>query len=141
MMEETIAEEITSEDVRQAFHDFSPEIRTKLLSLRKLILETAASMDGVGPIEETLKWGQPAYLTSKSKSGSTIRLGQQKSKEDQYAIYFICNTNLVERFRLMFPNELQFEGNRAIVFDLNDPVSTKPLRECITAALTYHHGG
>ena len=66
---------IENADVQQAFHEFPPEIRTKLLALRKLILDTAASIEGVGPIEETLKWGQPAYLTSQSKSGSTIRLG------------------------------------------------------------------
>ncbi|MEM7132036.1 MAG: DUF1801 domain-containing protein [Chloroflexota bacterium] len=131
-------EEFASEDVRQAFLDFPLEISPKLMALRNLILETAANIEGVGPIEETLKWGQPAYLTSQSKSGSTIRLGWKDAAEPQYAMYFICNTNLVERFRLMFPEGLHFEGNRAIVFNQGDTLPIEKLSECIAAALTYH---
>lgn len=130
---------IKNEDVQQVFQEFPSEIRPKLMALRSLILETAAAIEEVGPIEETLKWGEPAYLTSKSKSGSTIRLGWKKSKPSQYAMYFICNTNLVERFRLMFPEQLNYEGNRAIVFDQNDVVPEAALTECIAAALTYHN--
>ena len=130
--------DITNAEVLRAFLAFPSDIRPKLMALRRLIFETAASIDDVGPLEETLKWGEPAYLTSQSKRGSTIRLGWKKSKPSQYAMYFICNTNLVERFRMMYPDQLQFEGNRAVVFDKSDPVPADIVRECIAAALTYH---
>lgn len=42
-------------------------------------MKTAASTDGGGPIEETLKWGDPAYVTSATKSGSTIRVVWKKA--------------------------------------------------------------
>ena len=48
--------------------------RAKLMRLRKLVLDTAAKMDGVA-VEETLKWGQPSYL---AKGGSTIRIDAVK---------------------------------------------------------------
>ncbi len=107
-------------------------------ALRKLILETADATDGVGPITETLKWGEPAYLTSASKSGSTIRIGWKKSTPKRYGIYFNCQTNLVETFRARFPDAFSFEGNRAIVFEESDAVPTDALAICIAAALTYH---
>ncbi len=125
-------------DVAEKFEAYPPAIRSRLLVLRSLILETADNTDGVGPLEETLKWGEPAYVTSQSKSGSTVRIGWKRSQPSQYAMYFHCRTNLIETFRALFPDELRFEGNRAIVFDKTDSLPEDPLRFCIAAALTYH---
>jgi Domain of unknown function (DU1801) len=124
--------------VARVFDAYPPAMRRKLMSLRKLIFETAAHTDGVGKIEETLKWGEPAYVTSQSKSGSTVRIDWKKSAPSQYAMYFHCQTNLVETFRTLFPNEFKFEGNRAIVFNETDVVPLDSLAYCIAAALTYH---
>ena len=124
--------------VAQAFEAYPVNFRRQLLALRELIFQTAASMEGVGMIEETLKWGEPAYVTSQSKSGSTVRIGWKKSNPSQYAMYFHCQTNLVDTFRALFPSEFKFEGNRAIVFNEHDAVPTDSLAFCIAAALTYH---
>lgn len=124
--------------VAQVFKTYSPKIRCKLLALRKIIFDVAASTEGVGQLEETLKWGEPAYITSQTKSGSTIRLGWKKSSPTQYAIYFNCQTNLVESFRTLFSDELKFQGNRAMVFDDDEVVPKDAVCFCIAAALTYH---
>lgn len=123
--------------VAAVFASYPPAIRRKLLALRSLIFKTAASMPGAGALEETLKWGEPGYVTV-NKSGSTIRLGWKKSKPSEYAMYFNCQTNLVETFRTLFPKELKFVGNRAIIFDENDRPPTDALAYCIGAALIYH---
>jgi Domain of unknown function (DU1801) len=124
--------------VAEVFRSYPPEIRRKVLALRKIIFEVANNTPGVGELEETLKWGEPAYMTAKSKSGSTIRLGWKKSDPAQYAIYFNCQTNLVESFRALFRSEFSFAGNRAIVFDVGDLIPKDALCVCIAAALTYH---
>jgi hypothetical protein len=124
--------------VARVFEAYPPRIRRKLLALRRLIFETAASTEGVGKLEETLKWGGPAYLTSQSRSGSTVRIAPKKANPSAYAVYFHCRTDLVDTFRRLFPTELKFEGNRAIVFDESDAVPTDSLAFCIAAALTYH---
>ncbi|MBC7954281.1 MAG: DUF1801 domain-containing protein [Cytophagales bacterium] len=124
--------------VAQAFEAFPTGVRRKLLRLRQLIFDTAATTPGVGALEETLKWGEPAYLTSQSKSGSTVRIGWNKKRPTQYAMYFNCQTTLVETFRTMFPDDFTFEGNRALVFDETGAVPTDALAYCIAAALTYH---
>lgn len=43
--------------VEAHFSAFPPPVRTKMLSLRDLIFKVAAATDGVGEIQETLKWG------------------------------------------------------------------------------------
>jgi hypothetical protein len=124
--------------VAQAFDAYPPKMRRKLLVLRQLIFDTAAITDGVGEIEETLKWGEPAYLTSQSKSGSTIRIAWKESHPTQYSMFFHCQTNLVETFRTVFSGDFKFEGNRRLFFEENDAVPQDALAFCIAAALTYH---
>ncbi len=129
---------IKNPDVASVFQSYPKKIRAKLMFLRKLILETADSIEEVGEIEETLKWGEPSYLTPKTKSGSTIRINRKKDKEKQYAIYFKCTANLVPAFKEKFPRKFNFEGDRSIVFNIEDELPIKELKECIALALTYH---
>lgn len=120
------------------FNAYPAAVRRKMFALRELVFETAATAKGVGELQETLKWGEPAYVTAESKSGSTVRMDWKAKHPDQYAMYFHCQTGLVESFRSMFPNDFTFEGNRALVFKLSDPVPTDALAFCIAASLTYH---
>lgn len=129
----------TNHAVEQAFEAYPADARVALLALRELIFHTAATTEGVGAIEETLKWGEPAYLTSQSKSGSTVRLGWKKSAPQQVAMYFNCQATLVETFKTMFPRDFKFEGNRALVWRCSDVVASEALGFCIAMALTYHH--
>ena len=105
-----------------------------MLALRELVLKTAAQTPRVGDIEETLKWGEPAYVTV-NKAGSTVRIDWKRKTPTQYAVYFNCQTTLVESFRQMFPNDFRFEGNRALVLELEQKVPVDALGFCIAAAL------
>jgi Domain of unknown function (DU1801) len=124
--------------VSEKFASYPPNIRTKLLQIRKLIFDTAASTDGVGELTEALKWGEPAYLTNQTKSGSTIRIDWKPAKPTQYAVYFHCQTDLIEKFRTLFPADFRFEGNRALLFDEDQEILEDSLGYCIAAALSYH---
>ena len=130
--------DVSDPAVKAIFDGYPKSLRAKLLALRQLILETARTTDGVGPLEETLKWGQPSYLTSATGSGSTVRIDRIKSAPDQYAVYFHCQTRLVETFREMYPTELRYGGNRCIIFEADDTVPEPALRHCVALALTYH---
>lgn len=127
-----------SPEVAAVFDLCPAEVRKRLLELRQLIFETAAATDGVGTIEETLKWGEPSYLTVGPKSGTTIRIDRHKSGDGRYALFVPCSTNLIETFRERYGARLTFEGNRAVVLDAADPLPTDELRHCIALALTYH---
>jgi Domain of unknown function (DU1801) len=124
--------------VEAFFRAYPGPVRTRLLALRRLILDTAKATEGVGALQETLKWGQPSYLTTETRSGSTIRIDQVKSTANRYAVYFHCQTNLVETFRELYPTEFSFGGNRCILLDAEGELPEQPLRHCAALALTYH---
>ena len=123
--------------VEAVFGAYPNPVKARLEALRRLIFDTADTTDGVGPLEETLKWGQPSYLTTESKSGSTIRIDQVKAEAGRYAVYFHCQTDLVETFRELYP-ELRYGGNRSILLEAGEKLPEKALRHCIALALTYH---
>ena len=125
----------TNSEVELVFNNYPDSVRNKMLALRKLIIQTAKETDGIEKVEETLKWGEPSYLT---KIGSTIRLDWKSKSPNQYAIYFQCTSRLVETFRFMFENVFDFEGKRAIIFQLEDKIPIQELKYCIKAALIYH---
>tara|TARA_R110000824_G_scaffold4308_12_gene20772 strand:- start:7354 stop:7731 length:378 start_codon:yes stop_codon:yes gene_type:complete len=109
-----------------------------LRDLRTLIQETAAENPAVGPLEETVKWGEPAFLTSTSRSGTTIRINAHKKSRTEYAFYVHCSTDLVERYRALYGDVLKFEGSRAVLFNLADTLPVDAVKHCIAMALTYH---
>ena len=123
--------------VNAVFGAYPDPVKAKLLALRRLIFDTAKATKGVGALEEALKWGQPSYLTAESKSGSTIRIDQVKAEAGGYAVYFHCQTDLVETFRELYP-QLRYSGNRAILLDAGEKMPEAALRHCIALALTYH---
>jgi Domain of unknown function (DU1801) len=124
--------------VARVFNRYPKRMKQKLMKLRELIFDVAAKTKDVGKLEETLKWGEPAYLTSESKSGSLIRIDVQKSDPSRYAMYFHCQTSLVDSFRTLFPDSFRYEKNRVIVFEESERVPVNELRTCISMALTYH---
>jgi Domain of unknown function (DU1801) len=136
-MKKPVSTPISDPAVQAVFDSYQPDLRNQLLALRQLILDTAAQTEGVGTLQETLKWGEPAYVTAQSKSGSTVRIDRKK-QQSSYAIYFNCNTTLVDSFRSLFPHSFTFEGNRALVFDMSDLLPKEELGFCIAMALTYH---
>jgi hypothetical protein len=95
-------------EVASVFDNYPPKVRKKLLQLRDL------------------------------KSGTTIRIDQIKKSPDKYAIYFHCQTNLIETFRKQYPKNFDFEDNRAIILKTSDPLQKPAISDCIKQALTYH---
>jgi hypothetical protein len=124
--------------VADTYAGYPQDIRAKLMHIRARIIALAKSSAGVGEITETLKWGEPAYLTAQSKSGTTIRLGWKAGAPDEFAIYFNCKTNLIDTFRTILPRTFRYESNRAIVFSKDDEIAMVELDVCLLAALTYH---
>ena len=129
---------LASPEVRDVFAAYPVDVRAKLLTLRKLIFETAASTPGVGALEETLKWGQPAYLTPQTGSGSTIRLDAIKAQPGHCAMIVHCQTDLAATFRTLYPDTLRIGGNRSILLAPQERLPEAELRHCIALALTYH---
>ncbi len=121
--------------VKDKFENYPKDAKEKLMHLRNLIIETANELETITKLEETLKWGEPSYIARK---GSTIRINWSAKNPNQYGIYFQCTSKLIPTFKLMYQNVFEFEGSRAIIFQLDEQLPTVELKKCIATALTYH---
>ena len=128
---------ISDSGVASVFKAYPPGIRAKLMALRELVFDTSEKTTGVGRLTETLKWGQPSYLTEETGSGTTVRIDRLKA-DNGYAVYFHCQSGLVGQFRELYPETFEYQGKRAIVFDAKDRVPARELRHCLALALTHH---
>lgn len=125
-------------NVEAAYNTYPASARNVLLNVRTLIFQTAARNPVVGPVTETLKWGEPAYLTEETKSGSTIRMAWKPAKPDHGALFFNCKTTLVDTMHEIYPDTFTYQGTRAVLFRLDQPLPIDALAHCIEMALTYH---
>ena len=126
---------IKNQEVAEIFETYPKHMRNNLMFLRQLVFDVASEAEDVGDVEETVKWGEPSYVT---KGGSTIRMDWKRSAPEQYAMYFHCRTKLVDTFKELYSGKLKFEGNRAIIFGENDQIPVDELKHCIYLSLTYH---
>ena len=122
----------------KAISIYEPQVQARLRELRLLILDTAAKTEGVGKIEEALRWNQPSFLTSETRSGSTIRIDGLRMHPEKLALFFNCQSGLVDTFKAHYSSTLTFEGNRSIVLNAKLALPKEALAHCISLALTHH---
>lgn len=122
------------QELRSAFDAVPDDVRRRWIELRALVLETAAQTEGVGPVTESLKWGEPSFAV---RSGTPIRLGWMPSSPGIVRLLVHCQTDLVARWRELYGETLTFEGTRAIALPLVGKLPSEELTHCIAMALTY----
>ncbi|MDO6718950.1 DUF1801 domain-containing protein [Psychrosphaera sp. 1_MG-2023] len=124
--------------VQKKFETYPDDIAAALLRIRTLIYQVA-EQDGIDKLEETLKWGEPSYI---SPIGSTIRFDWKAKHPDEYCLYFNCKTTLIETFKEIYGETFVYQGNRALVFKISqidiDAINDNPaLAHCLSMALRY----
>ncbi|MCD1200450.1 hypothetical protein B4939_19380 [Vibrio cholerae] len=120
-------------DVIKKFASYPDHIKLALMSIRSLIFEISESRE-LGEVKESLKWGEPSYSVI---NGSTIRFDWKAKYPEQYFIFFNCKTKLVDTFRELYSDTLKFQGNRAIVLNINEALPIEQLSHCIEISLKY----
>jgi hypothetical protein len=126
-----------NKEIAAKFETCPANARQALLSIRDWIVELAGEIDGVGPVTESLKWGEPAWRP-KSGSGITIRADWKPATPDQVMIFFDCKTDLIDRTRSLLSADLATEGNRAVILPLDRPLPEDAIKTALGWALTYH---
>ncbi|MFY0675068.1 MAG: DUF1801 domain-containing protein [Bacteroidia bacterium] len=126
----------SSAEFKSKMDSYPNMVKSKMIALRDLVLESANEIKNLESIEECLKWGEPSFVT---KHGSTIRMDWKEKAPNKYSLFFKCTSKLVPTFIELYSDKLKFEGTREVYFLLNDeelPISE--LKKCIKAALMYH---
>ncbi|MFK7855360.1 MAG: DUF1801 domain-containing protein [Granulosicoccus sp.] len=122
--------------VRKAYESLPAPHKRSAYQIRDLIWQTVGEIDLNCEVLETLKWGEPAYLPVKPRIGSTVRVGQ--FDDQNLALYFNCQTMLVENFRSMFGDDMKYSKNRAVLFNVAETIPEAIVKTCVSSALRYH---
>ena len=122
-------------NVADAYAACGSAAQDRLAQIRTLIFRVADEEPAIGPLTETLKWGQPSYLTEKTKSGTTLRLG---ASDETVSLFVHCQSHVAEQWRAQYGDTLDIIDNRELRLSATGPFPEDPVRHCIAMALTYH---
>lgn len=122
--------------VRDRFDAYPKAHRHALLQLREWVLDAGDALAATGGIRETLKWDEPSYLPVKARVGSAVRIGVHD--DEHVALYFNCQSLIVENIRAIYGDELAYSKNRAVLFNARDTLPESVVKRCARLALHYH---
>ncbi|WP_380056399.1 DUF1801 domain-containing protein [Falsihalocynthiibacter sp. SS001] len=120
--------------IAKVFGGFEPDTRAGLLQLRAMIFDVATAEARIGEVSETLKWGQPSYVPKRANVGTPVRLA---ATDGGFALLVHCQTTIVGEFRALFPDVLEYDGNRAVVFRRAADIHADCVSQFIQRALKY----
>jgi len=129
---------VADPDVRAVYDAYDPALRKSLMAVRRIMYAAAAGTPDVGPLIETLKWGQISYLPAKPRIGTTVRIDKAADPESGVALFFHCQTNLLDTFRERYPDIFVYIGNRSMELRHDWKAHTGELQHCVGLALSYH---
>lgn len=121
-------------DVQITIDSYPAEVKPVFSLLRQWLYDIAAE-EGLNPVSESLKWGEPSYSV---KGGSPVRIDWKARRPEMIQLYFHCQTLLVETFRELYPQTFEFEGNRALLLPVSGSLPEAAIKHCLHLALTYH---
>ncbi|RKF18753.1 DUF1801 domain-containing protein [Alginatibacterium sediminis] len=117
----------------QKVANYPATAKAALEQLKALIFDISLTY-GLGEVSENLKWGELSYGTPHS---SPIRIDWKPKYPNHISIYFNCQTKLVDTFRELYPDDLEFHGNREIRLSLDNAIDTAVIVPCLLMALNY----
>lgn len=105
---------------------------------RSIIQRVAAADPAIGPLTETLKWGEPSFLTEMTGAGSTLRMAWKSTAPGELGLFVICRTDSLADLRDLYPDTFRYEGTRAAFLPLNVAVNDDAVAFLARIVLTYH---
>jgi hypothetical protein len=112
-----------------------PDADQPLLQHLRGLIQSASTNPIIGRLEMSIKWGEESYTPIKPKTGSSVRL--QPRANGKVALMFICTTRLVTKFRSLYPNLFETEGERAVVFSPGRVIPDAEVLHIISLAFTH----
>ena len=119
------------------FESWSPSAQKTAQLCRDLFVDAAVRLD-TGPLEESLKWGQPAWRPRRPRTGSTLRMGWDAAAPDELALFVDCKTDLAARMREVYPALTSNDGRRRIGVSLSTPLPEQAIAHLAEMTFSYH---
>ena len=117
--------------------NWSPAAQDTLAQCRA-IFERVSGDSGIGPLDESLKWGQPAWRPKKPRTGSTVRLAWNAEEPTRLAVFVDCKTDLAARVGDLYPEFIENDRRRRMAIDLSAPFPEQAMSHMAAMTFTYH---
>lgn len=124
-------------DIQSVIARWPDAAQRHLLAARARFLDVCAAADA-GPLDESLKWGQPAWSPRTPRTGSTLRLNWSPQRPDALAAFVDCKTDLASEMSTRFPDQFHNDGRRSLVFELQTPLPSTAIDQLAYLTFTYH---
>ena len=126
-------------DILASIETWPDVAQQRLLTMRALFFEVAEAAD-IGPLEESLKWGQPAWRPKRARTGSTLRLNWTSHTPDELSAFVDCKTDLAAQMLTRFPESCGNDGRRCLTFPMDDTLNKDAVWTLAWLTFTYHRG-
>lgn len=108
-----------------------------LLRIRPILYE-AAEVGGFGPLEESLKWGEPAWRPVKPRTGSTLRIAWPPNSPNELGLFVNCKTKISGIVTDVYPNSFRHIAPRALFVNCDKPLPTDAIAYLATVTFGWH---
>lgn len=123
--------------VRTCVGGWTTAAQQQFHAIRAIALEVAQH-PLIGPLDECLKWRQPAWRPRTPRTGSTLRVNWTHGLADALMVYVDCKTDLAGQMSTRFPDQFHNDGRRSLRFDLAAPLPGDAIRQLAYLTFTYH---
>ena len=100
-------------EVAEKFNSYPNSIQQKLMFLRQLIIDTSAAREDVTDFQETLKWGEPSYLSKQGVQSDSVGKHQNQINT-QY--FFTAKRNWLIRLENAMANNSNLRAIEPLYF-------------------------
>ena len=121
-------------DLAHKFQSWPANAAQYASEIRALFIQTAQNFD-VRDLEESLKWGEPAWRPK--KGGTTLRASWSPKTPTELGLFVDCKSDLCARMQSDFPNDFRFVAPRAMYLPLAQPVPTPAVTHLARIAFRY----
>lgn len=128
---------MTPPDILKHTETWPTAAQAQFQEVRCIVYDVALASD-IGPLDESLKWGQPAWRPKRPRIGSTLRVNWSPQSSTQLCAFVDCKTDLAAQMDVRFPGQFANDGRRALAFDLQTPLDHTAIWQLAHLTLTYH---
>ena len=115
-----------------------PEPAQRTLWYCRAVFHDIAAKAEIGPLDETLKWGQPSWRPYEPRTGSTLRMDWDLKFPNRLSLFVDCKTHLAARMRDLYPDLPENDGRRHLAIALDAPLPEQALAHLADMTFTYH---
>ena len=124
-------------DVLTCLRSWPEEARDAFQTCRTTFHDVAEEAQ-LGALDESLKWGQPAWRPRRPRTGTTLRMSWDPATPGYLQVFVGCKTDLAARMQHLYPDLPVNDGRRQMAVDLAAPLPGQALRHLAEMTFAYH---